>query len=514
MYIATHARTQPDRPAIVMVESGIVVTFAELDRDSTRLARAWRAAGLVPGDRVAILTENRPEFFTAAWAAQRSGLYYVPINWHLTAAEMEHIVRDSGSRALFASAPFTELAAHLAAGDAIRSAVSVGGEIPGFDPLDAVLAAQSDAPLDDELEGSEMVYSSGTSGQPKGGRRPLPGVHPDTVDPGRYKMVQLLGLDEPQVTFLTPGAPLYHAAPLRYTMRVSRLGGTNVVMERFDPEAGLRAIEAHRITHSQWVPTMFIRMLRLDDGVRAAYDLSSQRSAFHAAAPCPRAIKAQMLDWWGPIIHEYYGGSEGGIVTYISPHEWLAHPGSVGRPVVGKLHIVGDDGREAAPGEPGLVCAEDGAPIDYLNDPAKTAAAHDERGWATVGDIGYVDDEGYLFLTDRRDHMIISGGVNIYPQEVEDVLVGHPAVADVAVLGVPHDELGEEVKAVVQLTDAHGPSDELAAALIELCRSSLAGFKCPRSVDFVEELPRAPSGKLYKRRLREEYWKGHASLIG
>ena len=448
------------------------------------------------------------------WAAQRSGLVFVPINWHLTPAEVHYVVESSGSQALVAGAAFAATATALAASlPALRVRLALGGGIPGYDDLDEVLAAQPGGELHDEQEGSEMIYSSGTTGRPKGGFRPPTGAHPSETDPTRYRIVQLLGL-RTDMRYLTPGAPLYHAAPLRYSMRATRLGATNVLMPRFDPEGALAAIEELGVTHSQWVPTMFVRLLRLPDEVKGAYDLSSHETAFHAGAPCAPSVKRAMLEWWGPIVHEYYGGSEGGLITYIGPHEWLEHPGSVGRPIVGTAHIVSEeDGTELGPGEPGLVYAEDGAPVDYHGDPDKTRAAHDEHGWVTIGDIGYLDDEGFLFLTDRKDNTIISGGVNIYPREIEDVLVGHPLVADVAVFGVPNDDLGEEVKAVVELVDPADASDETEEILLEHCRASIARFKCPRSVDFATSLPRAPSGKLYKRRLRDPYWEGRESSL-
>jgi fatty-acyl-CoA synthase len=358
-----------------------------------------------------------------------------------------------------------------------------------------------------------MLYSSGTTGRPKGVRKQLPGTafgDPASAPAQIAQGMARLGFSAGAV-YLSP-APLYHSAPLVYSMSLHRLGGTAVVMERFDPGQCLELIERYRVTHAQFVPTMFTRLLRLPRAERERYDLSSLRLVMHAAAPCPVAVKRQMLDWWGPVICEYYAGTEDIGNTFITAQEWLAHPGSVGRPMM-ECHVVGEDGRELPPGQPGVVYFAGGRPFEYHNDPAKTQSIMNERGWRTLGDIGYLDADGYLYLTDRQAHMIISGGVNIYPQEAENVLAGHPAVADVAVIGVPDEEMGEAVKAVVQCLDPAAAGPELAAGLLAFCRSELASYKCPRSVDFTDELPRDPNGKLYKRLLRERYWQGHASLI-
>jgi long-chain acyl-CoA synthetase len=359
--------------------------------------------------------------------------------------------------------------------------------------------------LEDETEGVEMIYTSGTTGQPKGGRRPLPNIHPGDESLKLSKLFNRFDMSQESV-YLSPGAPLYHAAPLRFCMSQHRLGATAVVMERFDPVVALRSIERSSVTHSQWVPTMFVRMLRLPEEERNGFDLSTHRVAIHGAAPCPRPIKEAMLEWWGPIIHEYYGASEGGGVTHIGPDEWLQHRGSVGKPLYGVPHILDEEGSGELPtGETGMVYFERGIPIEYHNDEAKTLSAHGPNGWSTVGDLGYLDDDGYLYLVDRRSNLIISGGVNIYPREVEDVLVLHPAVFDAAVIGVSNEEFGQEVKAVVQVSDGHQPSEALETQLIEYCRSTLASYKCPRTVDFVQELPRSENGKLYKRHLVDMY---------
>ena len=514
MYPGTHALTTPDKPAVIMAESGETVTYRELNDQSIQLARVLRDSGLEYGDRVAILMDNDARYLTACWAAQRAGFVYVPVNWHLTAPEMQYIVDNCEAKALIVNAASAEPAAALRKGSGtVKLALALGGPMSGFDDFDEAIATQPADELEGETEGADMIYSSGTTGRPKGGRKPLLGTHPRDLPAYMLSTFYgLFGLDE-NCVYLTPGAPMYHGAPLRFSVAVTRYGGTNVIMERFDPVGALAAIEDHRVTVSQWVPTMFVRLLRLAEEERGRFDLSSHVSAIHAAAPCPVAVKEQMIEWWGPIVHEYYGGSEGGAITYLSAPEWLEHRGSVGKTIAGTIHIVGEDDEECGPGEAGVVYAEAGVPVEYFNDPDKTKAAHDRRGWVTIGDMGYVDEEGYLYLTDRKDHMIISGGVNIYPQEAEDVLIGHPKVADVAVIGVPNEEFGEEVKAVVELIDAADASPELAADLLRHCQDHLAQYKCPRSVDFEAELPRAPSGKLYKRRLRDRYWAGHGTRI-
>ena len=391
--------------------------------------------------------------------------------------------------------------------------VSVDGEFDGFERYDDVLAAQSSARLDDECEGREMLYSSGTTGRPKGVRKPLPRTlfgDPTSV-PSQIAVRSHRGGWPPGAVYLCP-APLYHSAPLVGSMSWHRVGATVVVMEKFDPRACLELIERYRVTDAQFVPTMFVRLLRLPRADRERYDLSSLRRVLHTAAPCPVTVKRQMLEWWGPIIHEYYSGTEDLGATYISAEEWLAHPGSVGRPFE-ECHILGQDGDELGPGEIGVVYFAGGRPFEYHNDSDKTASVTNDKGWRTLGDMGYLDEDGYLYLTDRAAYMIISGGVNIYPQETENVLAGHPAVADVAVIGVPDEEMGEAVKAVVQLADCVEPDSVLESDLIAYCRAELATYKCPRTVDFVDDLPRDPNGKLYKRLLRDRYWVGHESRV-
>jgi acyl-CoA synthetase (AMP-forming)/AMP-acid ligase II len=357
-----------------------------------------------------------------------------------------------------------------------------------------------------------MLYSSGTTGRPKAVRRPLPddGQGSWAQKVLEYSLAQRYDMN-PSSVYLSP-APLYHAAGINYTMAVHRVGAAAILMARFDAETVLRLIEEHRVTHAQFVPTMFVRMLKLPKAIRERYDVSSLQCVIHAAAPCPVAVKYRMMDWFGPIIHEYYGGTEGFAGTIIGPEEWLAHPGSVGKPF-SRVHVVGEDGAELPVGESGELYFEGGPAFEYFKDPGKTASVSNDRGWRSLGDMGYVDEDGYMYLTDRSTFMIVSGGVNIYPQEAENVLVMHPKLVDAAVFGVPNDEYGEEVKAVVQPVEGVDAGPDLAAELIEYCRANLASYKCPRTIEFDAELPRDPNGKLYKRRIRERYWQGRKSRI-
>jgi fatty-acyl-CoA synthase len=482
--------------------SGAVRTYGELGNRSRQLAQLLREAGLRRGDHLAIVMENHPVFFEAAWAALQSGLYLTPVNRHLTTDEVAYIVEDSEAKALIISGSLRDVATTLdwehLSGVAVR--LMVDGTSPGFDDYEKAIAAYAPEPLAEESQGSFMLYTSGTTGRPKGVIRPLPEV--DAPDPGPPGFIKSLGIDTATV-YLSP-APLYHAAPLQFTISVQRLGGTVVVMEKFDAAEALRLIEQHAVTHSQWVPTMFIRMLALPDDRRLSFDLSSHHTAIHAAAPCPPDVKRTMIDWWGPILFEYYAGTDGPGTTTIDSADWLEHPGSVGRG--SKVRIIGEDGKEVPTGEIGTIYFVGGPEFSYKGDKEKTEGTRLPGNLRTMGDCGYVDAEGYLYLTDRKDFMIISGGVNIYPRETEDVLISHPAVRDVAVFGIPHPEFGEEVKGAVELIDGVAPSPELAEELIEHCRSQLAAYKCPRSIDFVAELPRTPAGKLLKRVIREPYW--------
>ncbi|MCW2897925.1 MAG: acyl-CoA synthetase [Streptosporangiaceae bacterium] len=509
MHLGSVAAEHPDRPAVIMAGSGKVVTYAELDAASNRLAQVLCAAGLRPGDHIAFMLENRWEFLAVAWAAQRSGLYYTPVGTRLGAAEAAYIVDNCEAKAFIASAAVSAVAEKVAADTpGVPLRLMLDAAVPGFSSYEEAVASVDAAPLPEQVEGMDMLYSSGTTGRPKGVKPPLP-LSPIGTPGGLYTLISMLFDPGDSPVYLSP-APLYHAAPLRYSMVFQRLGGAVVVMERFDPEAALAAIQEHRVTHSQWVPTMFIRMLRLPEQTRTAYDLSSLRFAVHAAAPCPVPVKEQMIDWWGPILHEYYAGTEGNCFVYTDSAAWLGHKGTVGRPLLGQVHVCDDSGDELPAGQIGILYFGGGSEFEYHGDPAKTAASRDPRGrgWSTLGDIGYVDDEGFIYLTDRRSHMIISGGVNIYPQEVENLLAVHPKVADVAVIGVPDEEMGEQVKAVVQPASMADAGDALAAELIHYCRERLAHYKCPRTVDFRATLPRHPTGKLYKRLLSAEYGMG------
>lgn len=504
----TWARLTPDKPAAILAGGDgpdRVLTYAELEDRSARCARLFREAGLRPGDHVAVLAENRLEVFEIAWATQRSGLYLTMVNTHLSVDEARYVVADCGAKVLVVSARYAELAAALLdAAPGVRLAVGdpADNRVNGYDDYRAAVAATAPGPLDDECEGEVMLYSSGTTGRPKGIKRRLGGGPPGS-DFRLRDLVGSLGYGRATV-YLSP-APLHHAAPLGFTTAVHRMGGTVVQMPRFDPERCLELIERYRATAAQFVPTMFIRLLRLPPDLRTRYDLSSLRSAVHAAAPCPVPIKRAMLDWWGPVIWEYYSGTEGAGRTLVGPGDWLERPGTVGRSINARVHIVGADGRDLPAGETGTVYFSGGAPFEYHNDPDKTAAGRDGDGRVTLGDVGHLDAEGWLYLTDRLSHMIISGGVNVYPQETENVLVLHPAVVDAAVIGVPDPDLGERVLAVVQLTDPDTASPELAAELVGFCRERLAHYKCPRQLEFTRELPRQENGKLYKRLLRDTY---------
>ena len=507
MYPGVHARTAPDKLAVVLADSDRSLTYRELDDRSAALARVLHDAGLRAGDVVALLTDNQPEAFEVFWAALRSGLYITAINSHLTAGEVAYILEDSGAKALIASATLGELAEQVGEKVATGSVqLTFGGSVRGFESYEDTLTAAGPR-LDEEPCGAVMLYSSGTTGFPKGIQPSLPERRVDEPGESLVAVAQFLfGLTDSDV-YYSP-APIYHAAPLRWGGAIHALGGTVVLADRFDAETALRHIEKYEITAAQMVPTMFVRMLKLDDETRARHDLSSLRVLVHAAAPCPPEVKRAMIEWLGPVIYEYYSSTEANGITFINSQEWLDHPGSVGKSVLGPAHICDEEGRELPTGEVGTIYLEsENIPFSYHNDPVKTAASqHPEHpNWTTVGDLGYLDEDGYLYLTDRKSFTIISGGVNIYPQEIENVLALHPAVEDVAVIGVPHPEMGEEVKAVVQPTPGSVGSPELADELISYVRERVAHFKVPRSVDFVDELPRTPTGKLVKGKLKAAY---------
>lgn len=493
------------KPAVILYPSGTVVTFDELESRANRLAHFFRDAGLVEGDTVAILMENNEHIHPVMWAARRSGLYYVPINTHLTAAEAAYIVDNSSAKAIVGSAALRKTCEGLAEylPDGLPGVLLIADDdVDGWLRYPQCVADQPDTPLDDELEGDLLQYTSGTTGRPKGIRRELPHVPPAEA-PGMMSMLVSVWMT-PESVYLSP-APLYHTAPSVWSMTVQAAGLTTVVMEKFDPEGCLDAIQRYRVTHAQFVPAHFTRMLKLPESVRHSYDVSSLQRVMHAAAPCPVQIKQQMIDWWGPIVDEYYAASEAHGATLISAEEWLAHPGSVGKPMMCDVHILDGDGNELPAGQPGEIYFGGGTAFEYLNDPEKTASSREQHGWTTVGDVGYLDEQGYLYLTDRRHHMIISGGVNIYPQEAENLLVTHPKVMDAAVFGIPDDEMGQSVKAVVQTVDTADATDEFAEELSSWLRERLAHYKCPRSISFEARLPRTDTGKLFKHELVEKY---------
>jgi len=496
-----YATTAPDRPAAIDADTGATRTYRELDERANRVAHALRSAGLNTGDHVAVVLDNRLEMFDVLWGAMVSGLYVTPVNWHLATDEVTYIVDDCGASALVVAADVTDAVASLGSGvRALR--LAVGGTVPGFDDFETVLAAQAADPITDEAEGSWMFYSSGTTGRPKGIKPPTIGAPLGSPNAFSGLVGGLFGIGEGSV-YLCP-APLYHSAPAGWSTTSQRLGATVVFLHSFDAEACLAAIERYRVTHVQFVPTHLVRILKLDPAVRAKYDVSSLQVIVHAAAPCPADVKRGAIEFFGPILHEYYAGSEGGGFCYIDSEDWLAHPGSVGKPLLGAAHVTDEDGKELPNGEPGQLWFESSNRFEYHGDEKKTAEAWDDRGWMTLGDVGYVDDDGYVFLTDRVSNMIISGGVNIYPRETEDVLIGHPGVHDVAVIGIPHPEMGESVRAVVQLAEPAADPDAMAEELRQYCRDRLSHFKCPTSVVFVDELPRLPSGKIAKRMFSDE----------
>ena len=509
MNLAEHAARAEGSPALILTDGG-AVTFGELYRRSQRVAALLHEAGLRRGDGVALVLPNCREFLEITWGCQLSGLYYSAVNTHFTPDEVLYVIADSESRAVFVDSTMTTLADAVVGAPGVDVRIVVGDALPGWRSYEDAVLAVGEAPP--QSDGSEMLYSSGTTGRPKAVRRPLP---VDGMGSWAQKVLEQSLVTRydmtPSSVYLSP-APLYHAAGVNYTMAVQRAGAATVLVRKFDAEAVLALISEHRVTHAQFVPTMFVRMLKLPERIRNSYDVSSLRCVLHAAAPCPVNVKHQMMSWFGPIIHEYYGGTEGFAGTTIGPQEWLAHPGSVGKPF-SPVHVVSEDGVELEVGETGELFFEGGPRFEYFKDPVKTRSVSNERGWRSLGDMGYVDGDGYLYLTDRSTFTIVSGGVNIYPQEAENVLVMHPSLVDAAVFGVPNDEYGEEVKAVGQPVEGIVGGPELEAELLEYCRSHLAGYKCPRTIEFDPDLPRDPNGKLYKRRIRDRYWQGRSSRI-
>jgi long-chain acyl-CoA synthetase len=511
MYPGTYAAEAPDRIAAVMTGAGETLSYGELERRSVQLAHVLHEAGLRSGDVVALLTENNLRAFEVYWAALRSGLYITAVNYRLRPDEVAYIVSDSGATALIVSAEqvaTAEAILGLTAGVKLR--LAYGGAVKGHDSYEETIAAASAVPFADQPYGATMLYSSGTTGRPKGVRPSLPDRQ--VSEPGDTLVTlagQFFGVNQDSA-YLSPG-PIYHAAPLRWCGAVQALGGTVVMMKRFDAEQALQAIADRHVSHAQFVPTMFVRMLQLPQETRDRYDVSSLKIAIHAAAPCPVEVKQKMIDWWGPVLVEYYAGTEGNGMTAIDSGTWLTKPGTVGRAVYGSVRICADDGTELPPGQTGVVYFEqDDLPFAYHNDPGKTRTAQHPAhpAWTTLGDIGYLDEDGFLFLTDRKAFTIISGGVNIYPQETENVLALHPAVYDVAVIGVPDPEMGESVAAFVQPAPDAVPGPELEQEIIAFVKSKIASYKAPRTVRFVDNLPRSEAGKLMKSALRARYATG------
>jgi fatty-acyl-CoA synthase len=512
MHPSCHARTQPDALALVIADTGETLTYRQVDEGSNRFAQLLRSLGLKPGDRIGLMMRNSPEFCIAYWGATRSGIFVTLLSTHLKPVEAAYILGDSAAQAVFLSASLGETPRTLAAERAelipgVKSLYYAGDEpIAGAQSLSDALASMPATPVADEISGFHLIYSSGTTGRPKGVMMPFtPGpideCNTSEGSPAMYAHLQ------PLVSF--NAGPLYHGAPLSGMTLTQRMGGVFVTLCKFSAEATLKAIADWKVNNAQFVPTMFVRMLALPDDERLKYDLSSLRLVIHAAAPCPVEIKRRMIEWLGPIIFEYYGSTEAVGATAITSQEWLRKPGSVGKTSLGPIHICDEEGTELPIGESGLIYFEalPGRRVRYLNDAEKTKrAAHPAHAdWYCVGDIGRLDEDGYLFLTDRKDFMIISGGVNIYPQAIEDCLIVHPKVLDVAVIGVANSEYGEEVKAVVQPKDWADAGPELEAELREWCRGRISAVTCPRSYEFVEELPRIPSGKLAKHELRRLY---------
>ena len=514
MHPHIHAKNNPDKPAFIMANSGEVVTYKELDERSNKIANLFRSKNLNSGAHIAIFMENNVRFTEILWAAQRSGLYYTPISSRLTASEVEYIIRDCEAKLIITSNALKHVVVELTnLINDIPDRYIIDGEIDGWNSLEESLISMPSSPINDEIMGQDMLYSSGTTGKPKGIKLPLKNIPIEQSEDLMQVVTGLYGTNQDTV-YLSP-APLYHAAPLRFTMGVNYLGGTNIIMENFDAESSLKFIEKYSVSMSQWVPTMFVKMFKLPDDIRNKYDLSSHKCAIHAAAPCPIKIKKMMIEWGGPIIHEFYAGSEGNGFIACNSEEWLAHEGTVGKPIVGIPHICNDEGEELPIGEEGTIWFEGDSDFKYHKDEEKTKESrHTIHGnWSTLGDVGKLDEDGYLYLTDRKAFMIITGGVNVYPQETENLLITHPKVSDCAVIGVPNEEFGEEVKAVIEPIEWSERGENLEEELINFCKENLSSIKCPKSIDFEKELPRHPTGKLYKRLLKDRYWGNKSSKI-
>ena len=512
MHPGVNGKKYPDKPAIVMLGSGKTLTHSDLNEISNQTAHLFRSLGLKPGDGVAFMMENHFLFFPIVFGAWRSGLRYTAISWRLQPEEVEYIVKDCDAKIFITSKFLEETAMNLERALQGINKYMLDGKIDSYKSFEKSIQEMPTEAIKDECQGGPMLYSSGTTGRPKGIKRELqlnPLPYSKESEDLNYlgRVVENVYGASDQSIYLSP-APLYHSAPLGFNTGFLAGAGTSIIMEKFDPESALKAIQDFRVTHSQWVPTMFVRFLKLEESIRAKYDLSSHKVAIHAAAPCPVEVKTKMINWWGPILNEYYAGTEFNGMTIVNSEDWMKYKGTVGRPLFGEVHILDDEGNELPTGESGGVYfgGDTATSFEYHNDKVKTAGAISKQGFSTLGDIGYLNDEGYLFLTDRKAYMIISGGVNIYPKEAEDVLIMHPKVSDVAVFGVPNEEMGEEVKAVIQPEDMDQAGPDLEAELIDYCKKKISHVKCPKSVDFEKELPRHPTGKLYKRLLKDKYW--------
>lgn len=509
VHIVDHAAQSPEKIAIIMADGTQSLTFSQLENGSNQSAHLIRRLKLERGDVLATLFGNSPEALIFGWAAQRTGLYSTAISNKLSDKDVSYIVGDSGARILLVAPAYAELAKRAALDHPQVKVFCWGANPQNFPDWSAQAADMPATPVEDETPGTDLLYSSGTTGRPKGVKPPLPqGTIGDptamsTMGENAYRM------DQDSVYLST--SPLYHAAPLRWAMTILKLGGQVVIMDKFDAETILALVERYRVTHATFVPTHFVRMLHLPQDLRHRYDRSSLRAMIHAAAPCPVPVKRAMIEWFGPILYEYYAGTECCGITALDSHEWIKRPGSVGQAILGHVHIMSDDGEELGAGEVGQVYFSDGPTFEYLNDPAKTAEAHNDRGWATLGDVGKVDEEGYLYLTDRKNFMIISGGVNIYPQEIENCLLTHPSVGDVAVIGIPCDEMGEQVVAIIEPRGELSEPEALVAEIQQFVRRELGGVKTPRRVEIVQQLPREPTGKLLKKKIREDYLAGIAA---
>ena len=514
--IAPFAAERGDAPALID-EFG-VTTWSQFDDRTNRLVNGLRGLGLDDGDTIALMSSNRREFFEVFAASGHGSWVVVPVNWHWVADELAYVIENSGATAVIVDERFVEVARAARLDprtEGCRRWIVIGAGADDFVSYEELLAEASPQEPERQGMGGPMFYTSGTTGFPKGVKTSLIqiGVTPALMQLVSGTFTQMLGLPAGGVTLLS--GPAYHSAQWVFSMFPLLSGGTVVMRHHFDPAEMLALIDEQEVTNVHLVPTQFIRLLKLPEEVRARFDGTSLREVYHGAAPCSPEVKRRMLEWWGPIVHEYYGGTEGGFLSLIRGEEWLEHPGSMGRPLDSvEIRILDDDTEPVEPGTPGQIWFRSklGSDFEYHGDPAKTAAAHTD-GWGTLGDIGYLDADGYLFMSDRKIDMIISGGVNIYPAEIEGVLVGHPAVADAAVFGIPDDEMGEQVKAAIELIDGAAASPELAAELTAYVREHLAGYKAPRSIDFEAHLPRHETGKLYKRLLRDPYWEGTGRSI-